>query len=33
MRHEARASAASWQWSDYRKALTDGLRDKLAVCG
>ncbi len=31
MRDAARATAASWQWSDYRQALSDGLRDKLAA--
>ncbi len=29
MRGAARATAASWQWSDYRLALSEGLRDKL----
>jgi glycosyltransferase involved in cell wall biosynthesis len=31
MRDAARATAASWQWSDYRQALSEGLRDKLAA--
>jgi glycosyltransferase involved in cell wall biosynthesis len=31
MRDAARATAAGWQWSDYRRALSEGLRDKLAV--
>jgi glycosyltransferase involved in cell wall biosynthesis len=31
MRDAARATAASWQWSDYRRALSEGLRDKLAA--
>jgi glycosyltransferase involved in cell wall biosynthesis len=30
MRDAARATAESWQWSDYRHALSEGLRDKLA---
>jgi glycosyltransferase involved in cell wall biosynthesis len=29
MRDEARASAASWQWSDYRRALSKGLYEKF----
>jgi glycosyltransferase involved in cell wall biosynthesis len=29
MRGAARATAASWQWSDYRLALSEGLRNKL----
>ena len=31
MRDAARATAASWQWSDYRRALSDGLREMLAA--
>jgi glycosyltransferase involved in cell wall biosynthesis len=30
MRDVARDSAASWQWSDYRQALSKGLCEKLA---
>ncbi len=33
MRDEARASAASWQWSDYRHALIEGLREKFVAVG
>jgi glycosyltransferase involved in cell wall biosynthesis len=33
MRGAARATAVSWQWSDYRRALSEGLRDKLASTG
>jgi glycosyltransferase involved in cell wall biosynthesis len=29
MRGAACATAASWQWSDYRRALSQGLLDKL----
>jgi glycosyltransferase involved in cell wall biosynthesis len=31
MHDAARATAESWQWSDYRRALSEGLRDKLLV--
>jgi hypothetical protein len=27
----ARTTAAPWQWSDYRRALSDGLRGMLAA--
>ena len=33
MRDVARATAASWQWSDYRRALGKGLWKKLAAVG
>jgi glycosyltransferase involved in cell wall biosynthesis len=31
MRYEARASAASWQWSNYRKVLSEELRDRFTA--
>jgi glycosyltransferase involved in cell wall biosynthesis len=33
MRIAARATAESWQWSDYRRALSAGVQDKLAAMG
>jgi glycosyltransferase involved in cell wall biosynthesis len=33
MRDAARATAASWQWSDYRHALSKGLWKKLTAVG
>jgi glycosyltransferase involved in cell wall biosynthesis len=31
MRDAARATAVTWQWSDYRRALSEGLRSKFAA--
>jgi glycosyltransferase involved in cell wall biosynthesis len=33
MRQAALDTAASWQWSDYRKALVNNLLDGLKVAG